>query len=43
MYSLCTTTVAFSAAFGLMAGGLTVLSFLDELYMIYQVVFSNHV
>ncbi|XP_054810227.1 uncharacterized protein LOC129311789 isoform X2 [Prosopis cineraria] len=40
MYSLSTRTVAFSAAFGIMAGGLTVLSFLDELYMIYQAVAS---
>lgn len=43
MYSLSTTTVSFSAAFDIMAGGLTVLSFLDELYVIFQVVFSYHV
>ncbi|KAF7809778.1 putative vacuolar protein sorting-associated protein 13C [Senna tora] len=36
MYSLSTTIVAFSAALGVMAGGLTILSFLDELYMINQ-------
>ncbi|XP_028760460.1 uncharacterized protein LOC114719165 [Neltuma alba] len=43
MHSLSTTTVAFSAAFTMMAGGLTVLSFLDELYMIYQAVSSLYV
>ncbi|KAI4327520.1 hypothetical protein L6164_019969 [Bauhinia variegata] len=40
IYSLSTTMVAFSAAVDITAGGLTVLAFLDEMYMIYQAISS---
>ncbi|KAK7251111.1 hypothetical protein RIF29_34030 [Crotalaria pallida] len=40
IYSLSTTMSAFSAALDITAGGFTVLSFLDEVYMIYKAITS---
>jgi hypothetical protein len=39
IYSLSTKMSAFSAALDITAGGFTVLLFLDEVYMIYKVIF----